>query len=101
MGGLEYQAHARKKFRVMQAEVMGVSVYYDNDERRRTHPLSIPKVESERILVAYGEVLEKAAIVVPAWALAKNPKKGILKCAKIPKKGRLKDDAKKLVTPQA
>ena len=37
-----------KSFRVMRAEVMGVSVYYDdNDEHRRTHPLLMPKVGSE------------------------------------------------------
>ena len=37
-----------KRFRVMRAEVMGVSVdYNDNDERRRTHPLLMPKVESK------------------------------------------------------
>ena len=47
-----------KRFRVMRAEVMGVSVNYDDDdERRRTHHLLMPKIESERILVADGEVL--------------------------------------------
>ena len=46
---------------------MGVSVDYDDDnERRRTHPLLMPKVESEQISVVDGEVLEKAAIVVTA-----------------------------------
>ena len=45
---------------------MGVSVDYDDDdERRRTHPLLMPEVKSERISVADGEVLEKAAIVAP------------------------------------
>ena len=39
----------------------------------------MPKVESERILVADGEVLEKDAIVVPARAPDKDPKKGKLK----------------------
>ena len=61
----------------------------------------MPKVESERILVADGEVLEKADIVVPAWTLARTPKKGKLKGAKNLKKGRLKDGAKKSITPQA
>ena len=51
--------------------------------------------------MADGEVLEKADIVVPAWALAKNPKKGRLKGDKNPRKGRLKDGAKNLITPQA
>ena len=65
-----------KRFRVMRAEVMGVSVDYDtNNERRRTHPLLMPKIESERISVTDGEVLEKAAIIVPTWALAKTPRR--------------------------
>ena len=54
-----------KRFRVTRAEVMGVSVDYDdNNERRCTHPLLIPKADSERISVADGEVLEKVAVVV-------------------------------------
>ena len=66
-----------KRFRIMRTEVMGVSIDYDDDnERRCTHPLLMPKVESERISVADGEVLENAAIVVPFKAHAKNPKKG-------------------------
>ena len=80
-----------KRFRVMRAEVMGVSVDYDDDdERRRTHPLLMPKIVSERISATYGEVLEKAAIVVPTWALAKIPKEGKLRDAKSPKKGQIK-----------
>ena len=75
--------------------------YYDGDERKRTHPLLMPKFESEKISVAYGEVLEKAAIVVPAWALAKNPKKGRLKGSENSKKGRLNNGAKKSISLQA
>ena len=60
----------------------------------------MPKVESECISVTDGEVFEKADIVFPTWALAKNSKKGRLKGAKSPKKGRLKYNAKKLITPQ-
>ena len=91
-----------KRFRFMQAEVMVVSVDYDDDnKRRRTHPLLMPKFESERILVADGEVLEKSAIVVPARAPAKYPKKCRLKGAKYPKKGRLKSVSKNLIAPQA
>ena len=68
-----------KRFRVMRGKVMGVPEEYDDDvERRRTHPLLMPKVESERISAADGEILEKAAIVAPAKLPAKNPKKGIL-----------------------
>ena len=81
---------------------MGVSVDYDElNKRRRTHPLLMPKFESEQILVADGEVLEKAAIVVPSRAPAKYPKKGRLKGAKDPKKGRLKSVYKKSIAPQA
>ena len=61
-----------KRFRIMRAEVMGVSVDYDDDdERRRTHQLLMPKLESEIISIADGEVLEKAAVVI----LVKAPTK--------------------------
>ena len=34
------------KIRVMRAQVMGIDVEYDGDaERRRTHPLLLPKME--------------------------------------------------------
>ena len=60
----------------MRAEVMGVSAdYEDDDERRRTHPLLMPKTGSNRISVADGEVLEKAAIVIPVKTPPKVPKK--------------------------
>ena len=50
----------------MWAEVMGISVDYDDDdERRRTHPLLLPKIESVRISVTDGEILEKFKIVTP------------------------------------
>ena len=41
-----------------------------------TPPLVMPKAESERISVADGEVLEKAAIVIRAKAPTNIPKKG-------------------------
>ena len=35
-------------FRIFQSDNMGVPVEYDDDvERRRTHPLLLPKIESE------------------------------------------------------
>ena len=71
-----------KRFRVMRRKVMGIPEDYDDDvERRRTHPLLMPKVESERISAVDGEILEKVAIVAPAKLPAKNPKKGILRGA--------------------
>ena len=70
----------RKRFRVMRGEVVGVFVEHKYDvERRRTHPLLIPKVESEQIFAADGEILEKAAIVAPIRSFAKNPTKVILR----------------------
>ena len=57
-----------------------MSAEYDDDvERRRTHPLLMPKVESERISAADGEILEKAAIMAPTRLPAKKSKKGILR----------------------
>ena len=48
MGDVNTKPTQGEMFRVMRAEVMGVSVYYNDDnERRRTHPLLIPKVESD------------------------------------------------------
>ena len=65
-----------KRFRIMRGEVMEVPEEYDDDvERRRTHPLLMPNVESERILVADGEILEKAAIVAPTRLPAKIPRR--------------------------
>ena len=90
-GDLNTNPTQGKMFRVMRVEVMGVSVDYDDDNKRRiTYPLLIPKAESERISVADGEVLEKAVIVVPARAPTKNPKKDMLKGV-----------VKKLIAPRA
>ena len=55
--------------------------YYDSAKRRRTHPLLIPKIESERISVSDGEILEKVAIVVLVKSPAKKLKKGVLRGA--------------------
>ena len=41
----------------------------------------MPKVESEQISAADGEILEKVAIVAPVKLPAKKPKKGILRGA--------------------
>ena len=42
--------------------------------RRPTHLLLMPKTESDRISVTDGEVLEKAAIVIPVKTPAQIPK---------------------------
>ena len=60
----------------MHGHVMGISDYYDDEvERRSTHPLLLPKIESERLLAIYGKVLEKAAIVTPENRPTKKTKK--------------------------
>ena len=39
-----------KRFRIMSGHVMGIPKYYDNNvERRRTHPLFLLNIESERL----------------------------------------------------
>ena len=69
-----------KIFRVMRGEVMGVSAEYDNNvERRHTHPPYMPKIESEWILAADGDILEKFTIVVPARSPTKKSKNGIMR----------------------
>ena len=52
--------------------------YDDNVERRCTHHLLMPKIESERISAADGEILEHVAIVAPTRLPAKKLKTGIL-----------------------
>ena len=55
-----------KRFRVMRGNVMGISEDYNYDvDRRRTPPLLLPKIEYERLSAIDGEVLDKAAAVVP------------------------------------
>ena len=69
-----------KRFRIMCGKVMGVPANCDdNVERRRTHPILMPKIESEQISMADGEILEKVAIVAPAKPPTKKTKKGILR----------------------
>ena len=65
-----------KRFRVMHDHVMGISDDYDDDvERRRTHPLLLSNMESERLSETDGEVLEKAAIVTPEKRTTKKTEK--------------------------
>ena len=62
-----------KRLRVMRGHVMGISEDYDDDViSRRTHPLLLPKIESEQFSVMDGEVLEKAAVLFPAKAAHKE-----------------------------
>ena len=65
-----------KRFRVMHGHVMGISEDYDDElERRHTHPLLLPKIESERLSAIDGEALEKAAVVTPKKRPTKKTKK--------------------------
>ena len=51
-------------FRIFCHQMMGVPIEYDDDvERRRTHPLHLPEVESERISQADSNMLEKVQVV--------------------------------------
>ena len=54
---------------------------YDNDEERRhTHPLLMPKVDDDQISVADGKVLEKLAIFKSVKPVRTKPRvKGILR----------------------
>ena len=60
----------------MRGHVMGISEDYDNGvERRRTHPLFLPKIESGRLLVIDREVLDMSAIVTPRKRPTKKTEK--------------------------
>ena len=51
---------------------MGVPVEYDDDvERRRTHPLLLPIIETYRVSLPDGDILEKISVVVPVKKVAK------------------------------
>ena len=63
------------KFRVMRAQVMGIAVEYDdNTERRRTHPLLMPKVEPMSLSWDDNEVLKKVKVIVPGVSFKKGTK---------------------------
>ena len=65
-----------KSFRFMRGHAMGISEDYNDDvERRHTHPLLLPKIESERFSAIDGEALEKAAIVTPRKRQQRKPKR--------------------------
>ena len=46
--------------------MMGVSINYDDDvERRRTHPMLLPKVETERMTISDEEMLKEIEVLTP------------------------------------
>ena len=63
------------KLRVMRAHVMRIAVEYDDDaERRRTHPLLMPKVEPMSLSWDDNEVLKKVKVIVPGVSFKKGTK---------------------------
>ena len=76
------------KFRLMRAQVMGIAVEYDDDmERRRTHPLLLPKMEPVSLSWDDAEVLKKVEILVPRTSSKKGTKRG--QTVSIPAKRKL------------
>ena len=49
-----------------------MSVEYNDDlERRRTHPLLLSLMETDKVSLPHGDILEKIAVVVPINKVAK------------------------------
>ena len=62
-------------FRKFPHEMMGVPVEYDdNDERRNTHPMLLPKIENERLTIPETELLKEIAVPAPAKRRPKTKK---------------------------
>ena len=63
--------------------MMGVPVdYYDDVERRRTHPMLLPKVETERMTISDEEMLKATEVLAPTpkkMKLLSQVPKGILR----------------------
>ena len=59
-------------FRIFQSEMMGVPVEYNDDvDRRRTQPLLLTLIETGRVSLPDGNILEKIVVVVPVNKVAK------------------------------
>ena len=58
-------------FRISHHVMMGVTVEYDEDaERRNTHPLLLPQVETVRVSQAVGDLLGKVEVVTSVEKVA-------------------------------
>ena len=70
-------------FRTFQHYMMGVPIDYDDDvERRRTHPMLLPKVETERMTISDEEMLKEIEVLAPTPKKKKSSSqvtKGILR----------------------
>ena len=81
-------------FRIFQSEMMGVPVEYDDYvERRRTQSLLLPNIETDRVSLPDGDILEKIARVLPV--------KKITKPGPVDKKGTVRSSKRKLIPPRA
>ena len=68
-------------------------VEYDDDvERRRTHPLLLTKIETKRVSLPDGNILEKIAVVVPV--------KKVTKTGSVDKKRTLRGSKRKSISPR-
>ena len=73
---------------------MGVPVECDDYlERRSTQPLILPKIETERVSLPDGDILEKISGVVPVKKVAKP--------GTVDKKGTLRGSKRKSISPRA
>ena len=64
------------KFRVMRAVVMGILADYDDDaERRRTHPLLMPKEESDIVPATDNESVQNEEIIQKKQRVPLGPSK--------------------------
>ena len=81
-------------FIIFRSDIMGATVEYNDDvERGHTHPLLLTKIETERVSLPDGGILEKIAVVVPVKKVAKP--------RPVDKKGSLWGIKRKLISPRA
>ena len=58
--------------RIFRSDMNALPVEYDDDvERRRTHPLLLPIIETDRVSLPDGNILEKISVVVPVKKVSK------------------------------
>ena len=67
-------------FRIQRHHMMGVPINYDDEvERKRTHPLLLPTVESVKMTVSDEQMLTDIGVLAPTEKKAKSPPKRILR----------------------
>ena len=81
-------------FRIFQSDIMGMLIEYNYDvERRRTHLLLLPIIETERVSLPDGDILKKIAVVVPVEKVSKP--------GPVDKKRSIQDRKRKSISPKA